>query len=333
MKKMSPYVFYSTEFKSLDDNTVEGYISTGDLDLVQDIVTPNCMVDMLKQLDQRSIKMDVEHEAFRGKNIIEKTLNKTKIPVGKIVEASLDKKGIKVKTELNPHHSRYEEVKNSIKDGFLDAFSIAFIPLEKASKIVDGKNVRMLEKLNLLNVAFTGNPVNPEASFTNIAMKSLDDVNGNGGIHMKPDVKDEEQSPEAQEEVPQEEAPKEEAPKQEAKEEPKEEAPKEESSDEEAEAEDVEAKSVTEDLKSVVNELRKDIEGLKSAKAEEAEVEAKSMDERLKAIEEKQNALDKFLSEPRMKARLEQMDEAMEAKAMEQEATKKAKAGPLDRIA
>ena len=38
----------------------------------------------------------------------------------------------------------------------------------------DGKSIRLLDDLNLLNVALTGNPVNPNASMTSVMAKSLE---------------------------------------------------------------------------------------------------------------------------------------------------------------
>ena len=153
---------------------VEGHISTSDLDLVNDIVTKDCIMDMANQMRERTIKLDIEHESFRGNSDLEMEINKTIIPAAKIDDFLIDRKGLKVRAMLNKHVSRFNEVKNSIKDGFLDAFSIAFIPLEAKHEIREGHEVRMLDKINLLNVAFTGNPVNTQSTMTNVFAKSLE---------------------------------------------------------------------------------------------------------------------------------------------------------------
>ncbi len=156
------------------DFFVEGYISTSNLDLVNDIVTKECILDMAEQMRKRTIKLDIEHESFLGKSNIEREINKTIIPAAKIEDFLIDKKGLKVRAMLNRHIQRFEEVKNSIRDGFLDAFSIAFVPVKETIQEKGGKQVRMLDKINLLNVAFTGNPVNTSATIENVFMKSLD---------------------------------------------------------------------------------------------------------------------------------------------------------------
>ena len=157
-----------------NDFYVEGYISTSDLDLVNDIVTKGCIMDMAEQMKKRTIKLDVEHESFRGKSETELEINKTIIPAAKVDDFLVDKKGLKVRAMLNRHTQRFDEVKGSIKDGFLDAFSIAYVPVKSMIENRNGKEIRLLDKINLLNVAFTGNPVNTEARMINVFAKSLD---------------------------------------------------------------------------------------------------------------------------------------------------------------
>ena len=50
---------------------VEGFISTSERDLVDDIVTDRALDSMMNQLKTRVVKLDFEHEAFRGDSDIE----------------------------------------------------------------------------------------------------------------------------------------------------------------------------------------------------------------------------------------------------------------------
>ena len=129
---------------------------------------------MAEQMRERTIKLDVEHESFKGKTDLEMQINKTIIPAAKIEDFLVDKKGLKIRAMLNRHIGRFNEIKNSIRDGFLDAFSIAFVPVRAEIGKKDGQEIRKLDKINLLNVAFTGNPINTHASIENVFMKSLD---------------------------------------------------------------------------------------------------------------------------------------------------------------
>jgi len=161
--------YTETETKGEKKYFVQGYISTKDRDLVDDIVTESALSDMLKQLQNKNIKLDVEHEAWREEN-------PTIIPIGKILEAKIDEKGIWVKAEINSSHNRFKEVWNSIKNGFLDAFSIAFKTKDYVYKLIDGVKTRLLNSVELLNVALTGNPANPECRMVEVFTKSLTDL-------------------------------------------------------------------------------------------------------------------------------------------------------------
>jgi HK97 family phage prohead protease len=156
------------ETKAGTKHFVTGYISTKDIDLDNDIVTEDCLKDMLNQLREKNIKLDVDHEAYRDSPNI--------IPVGRIVEAKLDTKGIWVKAELNEASPKFNSVWKSIKNKFIDAFSIAFKPVKDVKKSMDNAVIRLLHQVELLNVALTGNPVNPECGIGAVFTKSLNDM-------------------------------------------------------------------------------------------------------------------------------------------------------------
>jgi len=170
---------------------VEGYISTGDMDLVNDIVTKSGMDDMLSQLKNRNIKLDYEHETMIGESNLEMQVAKSKMPIGRIIDAEKDAKGIKVRAKLNSAWNKmdrkgnlvlgFKDVWKSIQDKFLDAFSIAYVPTRTKSKqLMDGKTARILDGVNLINVALTGNPINPAASMTSIMAKSVEFMESKG---------------------------------------------------------------------------------------------------------------------------------------------------------
>jgi len=159
------------EIKGQKKYYVTGYISTKDLDLVNDIVTEEALIDMAEQVNSGNIKLDMDHEAWRkgddGPNML---------PIGRIVEAKFEPEHNRlwVKAQINSNSERFKKVWANIKDKFIDAFSIAFKPIKIATKWIEGKEVRLLEKVELLNVALTGNPANPEAKITNVFAKSRD---------------------------------------------------------------------------------------------------------------------------------------------------------------
>lgn len=177
----TPFNVNVVEDKGIERVFLEGLISTTDLDLVNDIVTKNCLESMQRQILDRSIKLDIEHESFRGETAEEKEINKTKIPAGKITDATVvdlgeDRFGLRIKAELNRFNPKFDEIKGNVIERYLDAYSIAFIPTKTAHLEKNGVMMRLLDDDRLLNVALTGNAVNTRALNQKVFMKAIDAV-------------------------------------------------------------------------------------------------------------------------------------------------------------
>lgn len=186
-----PFTFYTDKFehKSIgEDFYITGYASTNDLDLVNDIVTETAFQSMASQMKDRNIKIDYEHESLRGNTLEEQEISKTREPLGKIVDFKPMKDKIQITAKMNPQWKKFDtqgnvtkdfnEIKKSVEQGYLDAFSIAFYPIEQKTSFVtkNGEEIRQLQDLKLVNVALTGNPVNTNAkviSFGQAVAKSL----------------------------------------------------------------------------------------------------------------------------------------------------------------
>ena len=169
------------EMKDGEHLFVEGDISTNDIDLVNDIMTKHCQESMQKQILEKNLKLDLEHEAFRGETTEEKEINKTRIPAGKLVDAVVKDLGkgrysTRVKGEINRFSPRYETIKGNLIEKYLDAFSVAFLPIDISYEKRGEKSVRMLNDVILLNVAMTGNPCNTKAQMIEVFTKSMDAV-------------------------------------------------------------------------------------------------------------------------------------------------------------
>jgi len=272
MEKKERYSFlteqiaYETiETKSGKRHYVTGYISTPDIDLYNDLITEKGLKSMLRQINESTIMLDYEHEAWRD--------DATLLPVGKIVDAKIDDRGLWVKAELNKSSPKFKDLWGSIKEGFLKAFSIAFQPVETITKAIGETEVRIINDLTLLNVALTGTPVNPNAAITQYGMKSvmlkaindLEQTEANKMSEKKVEAKDE--------------APVEEQPKEEVKEEVKEEAPVEEKPTEEVSKEEPKVEEPAVEQKSeAVEKLTAELKAL-TEKMEKQEAEIKALKE------------------------------------------------------
>lgn len=178
----SVFYFHIAELKAKKNTEeeryeVQGRISHPDIDLVDDVMTYKCQEDMTAQTKTGRIKLDHEHEAFRkreGESEENAELNKTINPLGRIEDGLLDEEGATyIKAVLNPNWIKtdsegnitktFNQVWQEIEDGFLDAFSVAFVPEQTRVEEINGKTIRLLDKVRLLNVALTGLPVQPKA--------------------------------------------------------------------------------------------------------------------------------------------------------------------------
>lgn len=157
--------YSSIGLKGDKQSFVTGYISVPEIDLYNDLITPAAMKSMLRQITEKNITLDYEHEAFRDDMSI--------LPVGKIIEAKVDDRGLWVKCKLNSNSPKYKALWGSIKDGFINAFSIAFKPLRTVEKSIGDTKVRLIEELELLNIALTGTPVCQGAVMTGHSMKAV----------------------------------------------------------------------------------------------------------------------------------------------------------------
>lgn len=181
IEKKHVYTFYAPfkpELKAGRVVSTSGVLLDNEEDFYGDICTKRCLKDMVEQIKERNITMDVEHETLRDLKSVDGSLNKDVIPISRITESSYRENGnyarIEIKDRLNVHHEKYSEIEGSIRDKFLTAYSMAFVPLEykHVEKKSGGEN-RLLDRVALLNVTYTGVPVNPRANMTDVFFKSL----------------------------------------------------------------------------------------------------------------------------------------------------------------
>ena len=173
------------EEKSNGDLVISLDISTTEPDLIHDVVTLNFLKSMQRQILNRNMKLDIEHEAFKGINTEEKEISKTKIPAGRMMEPTIHEykntsgethHRLNIKGLINKFRKDYKDIRGNILEKFLDAGSIAFIPTQKREETKDGIEYRYLDDGIILNTALTGNPMNTTAQMREIISKSIDSI-------------------------------------------------------------------------------------------------------------------------------------------------------------
>ena len=308
------FSFTTTETKAGKEYYITGFISTSDLDRVGDIVTEKALDGMLKQLQTHPIKLDLEHEEWRDDS-------QNTGPLGVITEAKRVPKGIWVKAKLNQAWKRFSkngtlmkefsELWTEIKNGFFDAFSIAFQAKDYVYKTVEGVKTRLLNGLNLLNVALTGNPVNPECRMISVFTKSLEEIDKE--VKMAEDENVEAKPEETTEEKPVETT--------------EAEKPAEEAKPEEPLAE---VKALQEKFDKLKTEYKSLVEAAEKSKAD-TEAKSKEFEEALKKKDEEIKSLKEKLEKPMLKGR-EKTDEETKAAIKQAEIKDSKSKGPLDQI-
>ncbi len=166
---------------------VQGYISTIDKDLVNDVLTIEAQKDLHNQIQGVITKGgfitgDIEHMVFYDEKGNQLNFPKVRdekgnliIPELKFVQSELREKGVWVKAEVNKHLPNFKTIWKSIEDGFLNGFSVAVNALETVTKRVNNEMVNYISRLKLLNITMTGTPCNQNALMQPV-LKSL--ING-----------------------------------------------------------------------------------------------------------------------------------------------------------
>ncbi len=141
--------------KSVDTNTrqITAVVSTGTIDRHGEIVLPEAFKETLPRYMKNPVVITAhQHYLDDGHSPV----------VGRVVNASVDKKGLHVvikfaETELGDEYWELYSTKMQ------RAFSIGFIPQEWGFESIEGKKVLVVTKLELIEISCVAVPANPDA--------------------------------------------------------------------------------------------------------------------------------------------------------------------------
>jgi len=172
---------------------IEGFVATTHTDKGNDRYTETALKQMAEDINGENVDAvfnDVDTEELREAQIGNLDHNNNPaapfgdtrtVPAFKTTEAEVrdmsnGEQGLWIKALLNTDGMLPETVsavKNSIKDGFLNALSVEFIA-EKARRVKeDDRVVRIIEEAKAKGAALTGRPMNPMAQLTDAELKSI----------------------------------------------------------------------------------------------------------------------------------------------------------------
>jgi hypothetical protein len=156
------YYFTDLEMKSEEGELyIEGYASSINKDLGNDVLTEECLHQMAEEINKKNIKIGYDHtEILGGRPTLE--------AVGKLIEAKVKDGKLWVKGVLDKTFTHFDKIKEKIKKKFLDGLSIEY-QVDPAKTIVewkDGVRHRIIKGLKtLFGVALTPRPMNQDAYF------------------------------------------------------------------------------------------------------------------------------------------------------------------------
>lgn len=164
--KTKPYHFQMAvkAVKESDGGVViEGFASTPDIDRYRDIVQPDAFKGALEMYMKNPVLLR-SHDADR--------------PVGRTLSATVTDKGLRIRGEVMD-----EKTQSEVLDGRMSTLSIGYIPQQttlmieqddgslrefnfEEDSIFDPKAVRVIEKLDLVEISIVSTPANGNALFT-----------------------------------------------------------------------------------------------------------------------------------------------------------------------
>ena len=116
----------------------------GNVDLEGDIIEPGAFTSTLA--DGHVIKLLAQHDMAR--------------PIGKVIKATEDSKGLRVEGYISPT-AEGRDYRQLVKDGVINEMSIGYVPVKTS---VDDRGIRHLWEVELKEISLVSNPANPAAT-------------------------------------------------------------------------------------------------------------------------------------------------------------------------
>lgn len=141
------------------DGIIEGYASTfGNVDSYNDSIKKGAFAETLAHHEREKTVIPVlfEHDRTLGSH------------VGEIIEAKEDDNGLYIKARLDMDTEVGTRALNLVKGRRIKGMSIGFYPQEVSSGVIQGKNVNIIEKIDLKEISLVLNPADSHALVTSV---------------------------------------------------------------------------------------------------------------------------------------------------------------------
>lgn len=145
-----------TEFKFVDTGKVLGFAGYASkfngIDAYGDMILPGAYADTLANRDRPVLMMRNHWEGV----------------IGKWTTLAEDDQGLYVEGELTPGHSLAQDTYALLKHGAIHGLSIGYFAEDEEEGIADERRVRILKKINLVEISVVDNAADLGAKVTNV---------------------------------------------------------------------------------------------------------------------------------------------------------------------
>ena len=154
-----------TEFKFMEAGKVmafAGYASKfNGIDAYGDMILPGAYSDTIVNRDKPILMMRNHWEGV----------------IGKWTMMQEDEDGLYVEGELTPGHSLAQDTYALLKHGAISGLSIGYVPVDQEDGVFEEKRVRILKKINLVEISVVDNAADSGAKITNVKdLTALKDI-------------------------------------------------------------------------------------------------------------------------------------------------------------
>lgn len=175
--------------------------SDGSYRTFKSLFTDKCIEDIKNQLNNKTVFVDALHTIATEEGILKmlkdkgastdeisqakEMLKQKKLPLAKITEVDVDDYGFSIATETNPyfaevdvdHSNYYDAVTSSLLEGYLNAYSVNFNPVDFVNEQDDsGNEWTKFDKVDFYGVSYTGSPALHTNTLTEVSLRSMMEV-------------------------------------------------------------------------------------------------------------------------------------------------------------
>lgn len=152
---------------------VEGFVTTPMKDLQGEVVKETVFPEIVNNIAKAPHNLGwLHHESPYANPEAAKAEPAIMFEEARVERNPIGKLGVWVRGKLNKMHPAFKQSWYELKEGFLNAFSMEFMPLNETQGYVDGKATNIVDQIKYLSTSLVRAPANEGAYITKVYAKS-----------------------------------------------------------------------------------------------------------------------------------------------------------------